>query len=132
MQILPENEHLPVNKLAGCFNNTSATYKFYWFLSIINAIERGKTLISKKELFAGMISSAWYTVNYFHVSFGAQDKLQRAIEKIKVLENITIDADRNFILDQLRQTENIETIQILFYFIDLRLVGHPLGAYLYH
>lgn len=32
---LPENETLPVQFLSSTFNNTSATYKYYWFLSII-------------------------------------------------------------------------------------------------
>ena len=77
---IPSFNGLPVNLLAACFNNTSATYKYYWFLSILQSIEDGKTRIQKKELFASMISNAWYTVNYFHISFGKQDRLQRAIE----------------------------------------------------
>ncbi len=88
---LPKINGLPVNKLAACFNNTSATYKFYWLLAILQSVESGKTKILKRDLFSRMISNAWYTVNYFHVSFGKQDKLQRAIELVKVFETLGID-----------------------------------------
>jgi hypothetical protein len=40
--ILPNSNNLPISKLAGVFNSTSATYKFYWFLGIIELVEEGK------------------------------------------------------------------------------------------
>ena len=52
---LPENEHLPIHKLVACFNNTSATYKFYWLIAITEQVEMGRTMISKKELFAEIV-----------------------------------------------------------------------------
>jgi len=114
--ILPAHEDLPVNLLAACFNKTSATYKFYWFLSILNRVEQGEVIISKRHLFAEMISHSWFTVNYFHVSFGKQDKLQQAIENVKTLENLTIDAHKNDILKRLVATENKTTLKELWYF----------------
>lgn len=116
MNQLPKNDHLPVHLLAACFNRTSATYKYYWFLSIIRSLETDKTIISKRELFAGMISEAWYTINYFHVSFGKQDELQRAVEKIKTFENLTIDAHKIEIFNRLLTTENPNTLKELNYF----------------
>ncbi len=116
MQQLPKNKHLPINLLVACFNKTSATYKYYWLLGIIHSLESGKTMMLKKELFARMISTAWYTVNYFHVSFGIQDKLQRAIENIKNEENLTIDADKEIIFNTLIETKNRNTLQHLQYF----------------
>lgn len=116
MKQLPEHKHLPVKLLAACFNNTSATYKYYWFLSLIQSVEHGKTIISKRELFSRMISKAWYTVNYFHISFGGQDMLQRAIDKIRACELLTIDADREHIFKTLIKSTKTETIQELKYF----------------
>ena len=114
--ILPATEALPIHLLAACFNKTSATYKFYWFLAIINRIEQGEVNISKHHLFAEMIAHSWYTVNYFHVSFGKQDKLQQAIENIKGIENLTIDAERNSIFKRLLATANKSTMKELWYF----------------
>jgi len=113
---LPVEEELPVHLLAACFNNTSATYKFYWFLSLLQQIEKGDTFILKTDLFAGMISHAWYTVNYFKVSFGVQDKLQQAIARISVTEGLTIDADRSSIFKHLTGTQNAITLRDLRYF----------------
>ena len=71
---LPYDLKVSVSKLSSCFRNTSATYKFYWLLAIIESIEAGKEMIPKNVLYARMIANAWYTVNYFPVSFGKQDK----------------------------------------------------------
>lgn len=51
-----------VKCLSRIFDNTVATYKFYWFNSIINLILRDpdKLLYSFYEIIAGMISEAWY------------------------------------------------------------------------
>lgn len=114
--MLPYNSHLPVHLLASCFNNTSATYKYYWFLAIVQSVEKGNETIRKKELFAGMIANAWYTVNYFHVSFGKQDKLQSAIETIKTTEGLTIDKDRDKIVQTLLKSTNKITLNQLKYF----------------
>jgi len=113
---LPAQQDLPINLLAACFNKTSATYKFYWFLAIINKVELGQLRIIKRELFADMIAQSWFTVNYFHVSFGKQDKLQQAIENLKAVEHLTIDAPRQTILDRLSTTINKQSIRELQYF----------------
>ncbi|MEO6670753.1 MAG: HNH endonuclease domain-containing protein [Ferruginibacter sp.] len=113
MQLLPENRILPINKLIACFNNTSATYKFYWLLSIIQQVEAGKTMILKKELFATMIGNAWYTINYFQVSFGKQDLFQQKIERLRKIEEISVDLRRDEVIRILSNSENPKTLQIL-------------------
>lgn len=55
MTALPHAAHLPTAKLAGVFANTSATYKFYWLLAIIELAEQGEAQLSKRALFARMI-----------------------------------------------------------------------------
>ena len=75
----PYQDDLPVHLLAGCFNNTSTTYKFHWFLAVLGRVKLGDTKILKRDLFAETVAHTWYTVNYFKVSFGKQDKLQKAL-----------------------------------------------------
>lgn len=113
---LPYSQSLPVNKLASVFANTSATYKFYWFLAILELVEEGHINISKRMLFSRMISSSWYTVNYFHISFGKQDLIQDAVKTILKIENLTINENRNTINAVLENTQEIETIKILSHF----------------
>ena len=113
---LPSHNYLPVNLLAACFKNTATAYKFYWFLSVLQAIEEGNTKINKQRVFVGMVSNAWYTINYFHISFGKQDKLQRGIEQIRELENLNIDEKRPTIEKTLLSSRNKNTKAELKYF----------------
>ena len=113
---LPYSSAVPINLLASCFNSTSATYKFYWLLAILDAAEEGKMEVSKKELFARMLSTSWYTVNYFNISFGFQDLIQKAVQEIKELEDIRIDADRSLIFQKLSNPTSAKTEVLLKHF----------------
>ena len=113
---LPEDINVSVKKLSSSFNNTSTSYKFYWFLGILDSISLEKTQISKKELFCRMVSNSWYTINYFHVSFGVQDKLQEAVIRLKEIENIDIDTKPEIVFEKLFYSIKKETIQILNHF----------------
>jgi hypothetical protein len=114
--LLPNSNSLPVNHLAACFNNTSATYKYYWLLSILQEVENGNLNVPKRNLFARMISNAWYTVNYFHVSFGKQDLIQQAVEAINQIEKIPIDEKLHLVYQKLCITTNRETERQLWHF----------------
>jgi len=113
---LPKSDDLPVNLLAACFNNTVATYKFYWLISILQTVEIGQITISKRELFSRMVSNAWFTVNFFHVSFGKQDLIQDAVHKLKTIEGTTIDEKQNVVTQKLISTSKRESERILWHF----------------
>lgn len=113
---LPRSNSLPVNLLAACFNSTSATYKYYWLLSILQEVENGNLHIFKRNLFARMISNAWFTVNYFHVSFGKQDLIQEAIQTVNKIEKIPIDEKQKLVFQKLTSTKNQATVQELWHF----------------
>jgi hypothetical protein len=113
---IPQSENLPVHKLASVFSSTSATYKFYWLLAIIELVEEGNTKLEKRKLFARMISNSWYTINYFHVSFGKQDNLQMAVERILQEEKLTIDERKQQLNFCLENSTNKETINQLMHF----------------
>lgn len=113
---LPYHPEISISKLSSVFKNTSATYKFYWFWSILEAIEEGETKINKKEIFSRMITLAWYPVNYFQLSFGKQDLIQVAIEEIIKLEGFKIDDKRDFIYKKLNDSTNTKTVQLLNHF----------------
>lgn len=113
---LPNSDKLPVNYLAACFNNTSATYKYYWLLSILQEVEQGHATIMKRNLFARMISNAWFTVNYFHISFGKQDLIQDAINLINQVEKIPIDEKQDLIFQKLLKSQNRATEKCLWHF----------------
>ncbi len=113
---LPINNKLNTNILAACFKSTVATYKFYWLLAIIESVEEGKVEINKIELFSKMVSSAWYTVNYFKLSFGKQDLIQEAISKIKILEELNKNESKNFLNKKISNSSNDLTLKTLNHF----------------
>jgi hypothetical protein len=113
---LPESKELPVNLLAACFNKTNATYKFYWLLAILQAVENGNLKVPKRELFSRMISNAWFTVNYFNISFGKQDLIQDTIRSINDCETITIDEKREKVFQKLLTSRNAQTQKLLWHF----------------
>lgn len=113
---LTPSSYLPVANLAACFNNTYLTYKFYWFLSILYFVEQRRDTISKQELFAQMLAQAWYTIHYFKVSFGHNDKLQYAAQALAQLEGIPVDAARDQVLAQLSVTKRPLSLRLLKHF----------------
>jgi hypothetical protein len=113
---LPSAPNLPIKNLSACFNNTSATYKFYWLLAIIQEIEAGEINIPKRALFSRMISNAWYTVNYFHVSFGKQDLIQQSIQSVKILEHLDMSQNATMVYNTLLNSRKHETISIIKHF----------------
>jgi len=127
---LPHSSNFDVSKLAGVFNNTSATYKYYWFISIIEACEVGRTEIPKKELFGRMLCNAWYTVNYFHVSFGTQDLIQSAIQVIAETECISVNIRKEALLQTLLDSQ-INTTQSLLKHFDKNVPHWFLTPWIY-
>jgi hypothetical protein len=113
---LPLSNNLPIQKLASVFNSTSATYKFYWLIALIELVEEENIEISKRKIFSRMISNSWYTINYFHISFGKQDNLQIAVENILKVEKLTIDEKKSKLETCLENSTNKESINQLFHF----------------
>lgn len=99
---LPQNKHLPISALAGIFNNTTATYKFYWFVALMDiVVKERKTRISFWEIIAGMVAESWYPIHYFKLSFGKSDSLFNNSLEIQKEFQISIDSDKKKIKNQL-------------------------------
>lgn len=73
---LPLSRKLPVSALAAAFKEVTNSYKFFWFMAILNAVHTTRNpIISVDALLANMIARLWYPVHYFRLSFGKQDRL---------------------------------------------------------
>lgn len=107
---LPQNNKLPISCLAGIFNNTTATYKFYWFVAMLDIIvKERKTRISFWEIIAGMVSESWYPIHYFKLSFGKSDSLFEKSMEIQNVFQISIESDKEktkrYLLENLNDTK---------------------------
>ena len=93
--------------LTRIFNNTVATYKYYWFISIIDIfVKKQRNKISFWEIIIGMIAEAWYPIHYFRLSFGKSDSLYKQIILLQKELNIPIDADKEVIKNQIKENLN--------------------------
>ncbi len=104
--------NINANIIVNIYNNTAATYKYYWFISFlyIFVIEK-KRQISFWEIIVGMIAEAWYPIHYFRLSFGKADSLFNQIIKIQKELNIPIDAKKEDIKKQLIENLNVPRIR---------------------
>lgn len=85
---LPEQRALRIDRLNGVFRNTTATYKYYWLLALLDVVAEGRTRIPLRSLYARMVVHAWYPVNYFHLSFGVWDKLHEVVRLLATQEEL--------------------------------------------
>lgn len=93
MYPLPYSSQLPISALAASFNDVTNSYKFYWFLSILEQAKNSqKRVISVLDLLAHMIASVWYPTNYFRLSFGKQDRLGSIAVQLGARAGLPMDA----------------------------------------
>ncbi len=68
---LPNSKILPIKHLSSIFKDTTNSYKFYWFIAILEEIKNKTEIkIPSSILIARMISNIWYPINFFRISFG--------------------------------------------------------------
>src|SRR5574344_2415214 len=93
---LPKDKNVDTRSLAQIYNNTVATYKFYWFVAILDiVVKEQRRQISVWEIIVGMITEAWYPIHYFRLSFGKSDSLFDRAKTIQQQLNIPIDINKN-------------------------------------
>ncbi len=98
----PQNRNL-TNKLSSVFYNTTTSYKFYWFISLLKLLaEREDRKIPIKDILVKMICNAWYPINYFKLNFGFSDKLDQNIDTIQSVLNIPMDVSLRDLYDILQ------------------------------
>ncbi len=111
---LPSSNILPIENLSGVFNNTTNSYKFYWFLAILEKIKNTESenfLID--ELIIEMIASAWYPIDFFKLSFGRQDKLSQTIIDLKIAFAIPDEIKKNDLLILLKKEKGNKNLKKL-------------------
>lgn len=93
MQI-PQSDILTTNRLGKIFSNTVATYKFYWFVSIMQIHAKSDNpRISVWDIVIRMVANAWYPIHYFRLSFGKSDSLFDIVMSMQQITQIPIDAN---------------------------------------
>lgn len=107
---LPQEPGLDIRNLSRCFKSVTNSYKYYWFLSILDHIAVSDDLyIGLDEISMRMLSTAWYPLDYYKLSFGKHDGFKELA--IEVSAKIKIDNSVNSpsLLNQIEQKLKKET-----------------------
>jgi hypothetical protein len=83
---LPHSETLNISALSELFVHTTNSYKYLFFLSILDILNRKNfhqsLSISFREIIIEMLVNAWYPYNFFKLSFGTQDKIPDQLDAL--------------------------------------------------
>ena len=97
---LPQFEQLTTGCLGRIFDKTVATYKYFWFLSLMQEHARtGNLRMDVWELVIRMVANAWYPIHYFRLSFGKSDSLFEIVTELQKETNLPIDAIQKIIIE---------------------------------
>ena len=74
------------------FDTTTATYKFYWLLALLDMhVKEQKDEMLALDVAARMVAYAWYPIQYFRLSFGKGDSMSKIVPDVALLTGITVD-----------------------------------------
>ena len=100
MANIPQSDFLSTKNLSRVFNNTTATYKFYWFQSLLQMHnEEGIYRMNVWDLVIRMVANAWFPIHYFHLSFGSMDPLHRIVTELQWMTDLPMDAKKEEVVE---------------------------------
>ena len=83
---LPGDAGLNIPALAGLFRHTTNSYKFVFFLALLELLERHRFDAERPytypEITLEMLALAWYPHTYFKLSFGTQDTIAKKLDAL--------------------------------------------------
>jgi len=88
MEELPKSDTVDVSALSRLFKKTTNSYKYLFFMSLLDILKRRQfdvlSPISFKEIIIEMLANAWYPHTYFKLSFGLQDKISDKLDSLNI------------------------------------------------
>lgn len=89
---IPQSEALSTSTMNRVFDTTTATYKFYWLLALLDMhVKEQKNEMRALDVASRMVAYAWYPIEYFKLSFGKGDSMSQIIPNVAELTGITVD-----------------------------------------
>ena len=109
---------ISTNKIYDVFNNTVSTYKFYWFISILQIFQKAKDpKIFVYDIISRMIANAWQQITCYRLSFGSIDSLHKITHELQLLTGLSNEAQietvYNILSTRLEEPQIKQQLQIL-------------------
>jgi hypothetical protein len=86
--LLPRSDKLNITALSRLFNNTTNSYKYIFFISLLDILSRrnfnSQEPISFNDLTIEMLANAWFPHVFFKLSFGVQDTIAKKLDSLVI------------------------------------------------
>lgn len=112
-------------RLERMLSNMTNSYKIYWLKAYVDEITAGVNAATFRRMSARMVASAWYPINYFHLSFGLQDQLGRAVACCKRELGLGNAAPAEDIINAVENSNNAQVrrqVDMLCTYVPYRLI----------
>ena len=127
---LPASEEVNIAALSGLFSNTATSYKYIFFISILDILKRRRFDVSQpiafKELAVEVLANAWYPHTYFKLFFGSQDKITQNLDSLhlKIQEPVLkfTDTDKKLLRAAIESQDLRQIIKNLKRYVLFRLI----------
>jgi HNH endonuclease len=127
---LPASEEVNIAALSRLFSNTTNSYKYIFFISILDILKRRRFDISQpiafEELTVEMLANAWYPHTYFKLSFGSQDQITQSLDSLnlEIQEPVLrfTDTDKKLLRTAIESQDLEKIIQKLQRYVPFRLI----------
>ena len=124
---LPQSHRVPVQVLLRVFDKTTTSYKYLYFLSLLDVLEAtqfNQLTIPLDAILLEMLVNAWYPHTYFKLSFGVSDKIAEKLSEIDADSNINISNKSVFYKKAVRDffSNKLGTCESLLKYVPYRLL----------
>ncbi len=122
---LPYSSGLPIQKLAAVFGSTTASYKFFWFLGILELIEdnqlsaasdaikkNSELTLQMSDIAIKMVKNSWYPL-YCRLSLGEGDQLSNIADEIRTRFHLSEDAQEKEVEKKIKSCSTYDTLKLL-------------------
>lgn len=106
--------NLNIEGFIHTLDDPAECYKFYWLDAILVLVSRGQYEFTFDDVISGMIADAWSSVKEYHLCMGTKDakgrsvnSIERAINKLDSLQCLEYMADRDTVLELIRQQDKL-------------------------
>ncbi|MCX2741450.1 HNH endonuclease domain-containing protein [Pontibacter anaerobius] len=115
MQVLPSENFLPVERLAGVYRHVTNSYKYYWFLAILDSLEENpdQAVMKVDDLALRMLSLVWYPLDFYKLSFGKLDSFKPIAETLSKEIQFNTSAGASNLYRQIKKSVSGEKLTII-------------------
>lgn len=127
---LPPSEQVNVVALSRVFGKTTNSYKFLFFLSLLDILKRRYFNVARsitfQELIIEMLANAWFPHTFFKLSFGSQDKISQKLDSLNlVIEKPIIqfkDTDKTLLRNRIATQDLSDIVSHFSRYVPFRLI----------